>query len=87
MMNSEFVFKRAGNLAADLLDDGGSRSDKIERAYLVTVNRRPRADEVDGALTYIDNVKKKFGESFSEQDDWGSFCRILLASSDFIYVD
>ena len=87
MMNSEFVAKRARNLAADLLDDDRTASDKIERAYLITVNRRPRADEVDGALTYIDNVKKKFGESFSDKDAWGSFCRILLASNDFIYVD
>ena len=87
MMNSEFVAKRAGNLAADLLDDDGTRSDKIERAYLITVNRRPGAEEVDGALTYIDNVRKKFGESSSDKDAWGSFCRILLASSDFIYVD
>ena len=51
------------------------------------MNRRPGAEEVDGALTYIDNVRKKFGESSSDKDAWSSFCRILLASSDFIYVD
>ena len=87
LMNSEFVARRAAHLAVDLLDDDSTASDKIERAYLIILNRPPEADEVDAGLTYIDNVRKKFSEASSDQDAWGSFCRILLASNDFIYVD
>ncbi|MEZ5364609.1 MAG: hypothetical protein R2748_20300 [Bryobacterales bacterium] len=55
-------------------------------AYLRTLNRAPRAAEVDNALTYISSVKEKFGD-LQELDAWESYCRILMASNEFIYVD
>ena len=41
---------------------------------------------MDGGLTYISSFRKKF-EKATELEAWQSFCRILLASDDFIYVD
>ncbi|MEZ5394823.1 MAG: hypothetical protein R2724_18625 [Bryobacterales bacterium] len=55
-------------------------------AYLRTLNRAPRAPKVDNALTYISSVKEKFGD-LQELDAWESYCRILMASNEFIYVD
>ena len=88
MMNSEFVAERAKNLAQRLLDDETlSDSRRVERAYRITLNRQADPGEIDSALTYVGNVKERFQDSFSASDAWGSFCRILLASNDFIYVD
>ena len=88
MMNSEFVSERAKNLAQRLLDDETlSDSRRVERAYRITLNRQADPGEIDSALTYISNVKDKFQDSFSAAEAWQSFCRILLASNDFIYVD
>ena len=88
MMNSEFVAERAKNLAQRLLDDETlSDSRRVERAYRITLNRQADPGEIDSALTYISNVKNKFQDSFSAAEAWQSFCRILLASNDFIYVD
>ena len=93
MMNSEFVAERARNLAERLLaarlpnDETLSDSRRVERAYRITLNREADPGEIDSALTYVSAVKNKFKDSFSREDAWQSFCRILLASNDFIYVD
>ena len=88
MMNSEFVTERARNLAQRLLDDETlSDSRRVERAYRITLNRQADPGEIDSALTYVSNMQDKFQDSFSSADAWQSFCRILLASNDFIYVD
>jgi hypothetical protein len=59
---------------------------RIENAYWTILDRQPTAGEADAGLTYIDSFRKKFAQA-SELDAWQSFCRILLASDDFIYVD
>ena len=58
----------------------------MERAYIRLLNRKPAANEVDAALSYLQSYKSKY----AQQDDlkaWQSFCHILLASNEFIYVD
>jgi hypothetical protein len=85
LMNSKFVADRARGLAGRVLE----RDDEVARvrqAYLHTLNRAPDADEVDVSLTYIASVKQKF-EGVEPLDAWQSFCRILMASNEFIYVD
>ena len=85
MMNSEFVAERARNLAGRLLETEDT-SERVQDAYLRTLNRAPGAAEVDNALTYISSVRERFPE-FDELDAWQSYCRILMASNEFIYVD
>ena len=60
---------------------GGDR-ERIEAAYLATLGRRPAADEVDELLSYMSSFEKK-----TASDKWQSFCRILMSSNEFIYVD
>jgi hypothetical protein len=86
MMNSEFVAERALNVAQSVGSGGAGPAQRMERAYWKILDRPPSAGEVDAGLTYIDSFRKKFAKA-SELDAWQSFCRILLASDDFIYVD
>jgi hypothetical protein len=86
MMNSDFVNERALNLAQSLSKREAEPARRMESAYWSILDRQPSAGEVDAGLTYIDNFRKKF-QRVSELDAWQSFCRILLASDDFIYVD
>ncbi len=85
MMNSDFVAERALDLAQSISKDTAPPK-RIERAYWKILDRAPAADEVDAGMTYVDSFRKKFQKA-SELDAWQSFCRILLASDDFIYVD
>ena len=87
MMNSDFVAKRAGNLASNLLEDKRTASERMERAYLIILNRQPDKDEIDVGLSYVGNLTGEPNAIFSEKEAWSSFCRILLASNNFIYVD
>jgi len=85
MMNSQFVADRARSLASQLLDHE-EPSMRVRQAYLRTLNRAPAADEVDQGLTYVQSLDRKF-DRFGELDRWESFCRILMSSNEFIYVD
>jgi Protein of unknown function (DUF1553) len=87
MMNSEFVAERSRNMAQELLDNAAmSDSDRIEQAYLRTLNRRPDAEEIDAGLSYMSSLRKKFS-TIDNLGAWESLCRILIASNEFIYVD
>ncbi|MBM3773960.1 MAG: DUF1553 domain-containing protein, partial [Acidobacteria bacterium] len=84
MMNSDFLEERSRGLAALLLKDPAPRR-RIESAYVRALNRAPAAGEIDAGWSYVESVRKKFGAA--ESAAWQSFCRILMASNDFIYVD
>ena len=87
MMNSEFVASRAGNLAEQLLAaQDWTETDRAKRAYMAVLTREPDAGEIDSALSYIGTYAARFEDS-TLQEAWQSYCRILLASNDFIYVD
>jgi hypothetical protein len=84
MMNSEFVEERSKGLA-ELLLKVETPQNRLERAYLRALNRAPAPAEIDAGLTYIQNFRSKF--QAAELPAWQSFCRILMASNEFIYVD
>ena len=86
MMNSEFGFEHAHRVAEEVLamkDAPDSR--RLEEAYLRILSRRPEPEEIDSALTYINQFEKKYpGPPLNA---WQSFCHLLLASNEFVYLD
>ena len=84
MMNSEFGFEHAKSIAGKLqaIPDAND-SKRIEAAYLQILNRKPEPGEIDTALTYISQYAKKYGP----EGAWPSFCHVLMASNEFVYVD
>jgi len=80
------VAERALNLAQSLAKREPTLPRRMESAYWSILARPPSAGEVDSGLTYIAGFRRKFQHA-SELDAWQSFCRILLASDNFIYVD
>jgi hypothetical protein len=88
MMNSEFVADRARSLAARLEKEAANSAKRIELAYLITLNRAPEVEERKAALAYLGKFTGRFGEpEGTGLDAWGSFCRVLMGSNDFMYVD
>jgi cytochrome c553 len=88
MLNSEFVAERSQNLAASLLEDASLEPEaRLEKAYLRILNRPPAAAESDAGLRYIARFQERFPGEGVERKAWQSFCRVLLASNEFIYVD
>ncbi len=88
MMNSDFVATRARNLARTLLDARSpGNAQRLERAYLITLNRRPESYEVESGLAYLDRLGSEPSDSMEDLDAWQSLCRVLMASNEFIYLE
>ncbi|MEO6725713.1 MAG: PSD1 and planctomycete cytochrome C domain-containing protein [Blastocatellia bacterium] len=87
-MNSEFVTDRSHKFAEQLLKDKPlSDAERVKTAYLRILNRAATEDEIANALGYISGFKQKLTGDAAELKAWQSFCRVLMASNEFIYVD
>jgi hypothetical protein len=88
MMNSRFVVERAGGFAKGLLDNASlSDAQRVERAYLMALTRRPDPAEVDSALTYIADLERKLASPDAHAGAWRSFCHILMSTNEFLYLN
>ena len=90
MMNSNNVHERSLSLARYLLNkEKSSTLTRIERAYLITLTRKPNLEEKKEALLYLNNYPPSVSEGKidSQLAAWQSFCRILITSNEFIYLN
>ncbi len=88
MMNSEFVYDNSRKLAETLLAmKDATDSQRMELAYIRVLNRRPNAQEIDNGLSYIKRYANKYPGSSAELSGWQSYCHILIASDEFVYLD
>jgi hypothetical protein len=69
-----------GLLNQAALDDAG----RVRQAYERVLGRPARAAEVDRALTFIRQVET---QTNSRAAAWQSFCKALIASNEFLYVN
>ena len=87
-MNSDFVHERAGALASHLLQlDEARDAVRIEKAYSITLTRKPKPQEVDETLDYLAHYPVSNDTSDVCHERWRSFCRLLLGSNEFSYVN
>ncbi len=93
MMNGTVVLKHTRTMAEQLLkrtdlDDAGRIRDAYERA----LSRPPSPKEIDGALSFIARVDRAMAERKTDPAErrtfaWQSFCKALLSSNEFIYLN
>jgi mono/diheme cytochrome c family protein len=87
-LNSSFLTDRSTSVAQALLaSEAKDNTTRLANAYLLILNRNADKTELDVGLKYIADFKLKFAGDKAEQKAWQSYCRILMASNDFIYVD
>jgi cytochrome c553 len=85
-MNSEFLTERSKNFSRSLIEQKGlSDDDGIKLAYICILNREATKEEVLQGLDYLSKFKQQYSKD--KLDAWQSFCRVLMSSNDFIYVD
>jgi hypothetical protein len=88
MLNSKFVAERASDFAKLLLaDKGADDRRRIERAIWIMLTRKPVVQEIDAALGYIDGMETRRAGEDARLNAWQSYCRILMSSNEFVYVD
>jgi hypothetical protein len=91
MMNSSFVTERALGLAKLLLSSGADDAARVRKAYLMILGRHPSTegadDELHEGLDYLRAFQSKRSGPDAHLDAWESFCRVLISSNDFVYVN
>ena len=83
MMNSEYVTERSRLLSESLKRETSDES-RVNAAYLFITGRPAESEQTLAAIEYIAGVRTKTGDAAAA---WQSFCRALLVSNAFLYVD
>jgi len=93
MMNGRAVSERALHLAQDLISSNRTDPDRVAQVFRRMYGREPSAEETKDAVKYLQEYKMKFPTDAKEAaatptlKAWQSFCRLMLSSNEFIYVD
>ena len=79
-------------LARDGLRAGMDDAARVREAYEQALARPPAAADIDRALTFIAQVDKAMETQEADAARrhllaWQSFCKALMASNEFIYVN
>ncbi|MFO1001381.1 MAG: PSD1 and planctomycete cytochrome C domain-containing protein [Planctomycetaceae bacterium] len=91
MMNSDFVMQAADALAGKILVSSSNDTERIRHVYVKCLGREPAEEEVNRDLQLIQDTLQAFStDARSEADQlraaWGVVCQVLLASSEFMYL-
>jgi hypothetical protein len=91
-MNSDFMDRQADHFATRLDRECKSPHARIERAWRLACGRSPTWSETREGLNYILRFERRAGRGGMNHDEiewraWESYCRALLSSNEFLFVD
>ena len=92
MMNSPFLKETAAAFAKRLLEFSSDSEARIQHAYKAAMSRSPDPDELTDSLAFLSAYQQEMSacgqpDAEAEKLAWTSFARVLLSSSEFLYVD
>ncbi len=99
MMNSEFIANQGEAMARRLLDETAGNADPnpgpmIRRAHELAWGTPPDESLSQGAGEYLAHIRRHLERTSPGLDketlrlrSWASYCRVLLTSNPFVYVD
>ncbi|MBI1355102.1 MAG: DUF1549 domain-containing protein [Acidobacteria bacterium] len=93
MMNGQVVLEHSRRMAENLLargdlDDAG----RVRYAFERVLSRLPDANELDRAQTFVAEVDRALADRVDDAAErkaqaWQSFCKALIGSNEFLYVN
>lgn len=87
-LNSEFLTARSAEFAKTLLaSPAKDNTERLAAAYTRILNRPASREELAAGLKYLEGFQQKFPGQQTAPKAWQSYCRILMASNDFLYLD
>ncbi len=88
MMNSPFVEKAALGFARQLLElEEASAADRIDTAFVRAYGRPADPAEVADGLAFLDEMRPQGPADEAEIYAWTRLCHVILAASEFIYLN
>ena len=91
MMNSDFVMQAADALAGRVLTTNSTDSERVKTIYLTCLGREPSDEEISQDLQLIQDTLQTFASDGRSDKDrlaaaWSVACQVVLASSEFVYL-
>jgi mono/diheme cytochrome c family protein len=91
MMNSDFVMQAADALAGRVLTTDSTDSERVKEIYVTCLGREPSDEEISQDLQLIQDTLQTFtSDARSDKDRltaaWSVACQVVLASSEFVYL-
>ncbi|MEZ6122064.1 MAG: PSD1 and planctomycete cytochrome C domain-containing protein [Planctomycetaceae bacterium] len=92
MMNSPFLKETSEAFSKRLSEFSSEPEQRVRHAYAVATAREPNADELKEAIEFVTDYRNELigqgkQQPEAEQLAWTGFSRVLLSSSEFLYVD
>lgn len=85
-LNSEFLTNASKTLAEQFAKQPDP-AQRVATAYTRILNRDAAPEEIAAALKYIEGFKQRTPGAQAETLAWQSFCRVLLSSNGFLYLE
>jgi len=95
MLNSDFIMKRAADLAtrvADLAGPAAAKEKEVALAFKLTLAREPRPQETELTLAHMTKVEQRYLDLKTPPEQAAKkaltgVCQMLLATNEFLYID
>jgi hypothetical protein len=92
LMNSKLVAAQSRNLATSLLESSADDRGRIAEAFERFYSRPPAEMEIESSLAFIasyeDSLRSRnTGAELLRPMAWQAFCRALMATNEFLYVN
>jgi len=94
-MNSELVQQASEAMTERLFREAGrDEIQRIRRAYARTLGREPTATELSRARAFVESYglalaqeQQRPGPEIDRPEPWQALCRVLMGTSEFLFVD
>ena len=88
MMNSPFVEEAALGFARQLLEiEGASAAERIDTAFVRAYGRPADDVEIEDSLAFLDEMRRGAPANDTELYAWTRLAHVILAASEFIYIN
>jgi mono/diheme cytochrome c family protein len=90
LMNSRLIEEQTERWATRLIDIAGDDRQRVQAIYLQAYSRPPSEQELARSLEFVRRIEKTLVEQKrpdAQMSAWQSLCRVVLASSEFVYVE
>jgi hypothetical protein len=82
-LNNELLHQQAAALAQRVANETKDESERVKRAHWLALGRDATADEIADAVAFLERYERVA----DRQRAWAAWCRVLLGSNEFLYVD